>query len=131
VNGVPVYAIDAAPKPGYKPRSSAASILPKFQFRLWIAKSDYGLVKLDAETLGTIAYGGILFRLAKGSRIEIEQELVSGELWLRKRVAVNLSGRVLLVSALHEEVEFTYRDYKKFQADSRMVSGTVPTSPGK
>ena len=86
VNGVPVYRIDATPKPGYKPKSSAASILPKFKGRLWIAKSDYGLAKVEAETLGTISYGGILFRLAKGSRLEIVQERVASDLWLRKRI---------------------------------------------
>jgi hypothetical protein len=122
VDGVPVYRIDGTPKPGYKPKSSASAILPKFECRLWVSKSDYALVKLDAVTLGAFSYGGILFRLAKGSRVEIEQERVGEGIWLRKRLMVDLSARVLLISALHEETEYTYRDYKKFQADSRMVS---------
>jgi len=121
VNGVPVYTIDATPKPGYKPKSSTASILPKFKGRLWIAKSDYGVAKVDAETLGTISYGGILFRLAKGSRLEIVQERVANDLWLRKRIWVEMSGRVLLVSALRAQIEFTFADYRKFQTDSRMI----------
>jgi hypothetical protein len=131
VNGVPVYVIDATPKRGYTPKTSAASILEKLNSRLWISKSDYGLVKVAAETLGTVSWGGIVLRLAKGSRVEIEQERVADDLWLRKRIAVDLSGRVMLVSAVHAELEFTYRDYKKFQADSRMLPGAVPISPGK
>jgi len=121
LNGVSVYAIDATPKQGYKPKSSTASILPKFKGRLWIAKSDYGLVKVEAETTGTISYGGILFRLARGSRVEVEQERVNDELWLRKRIWVEFSGHVLLVSALRAQIEFTFADYRKFQADSRMI----------
>src|ERR1051325_4708447 len=41
LNGGDTWIIDAAPKPGYKPKSSGASFFPKVKARLWIAKSDY------------------------------------------------------------------------------------------
>lgn len=121
VNGAPAWIVDATPRQGFKPKSSAASMLPKFKGRLWISKADYGLVRIDAETLGTISYGTILFRLAKGSRIHIDLEKVN-DLWLRKHIAIQLSGRVMLVSGIHAEIEFDYRDYRKFQADSRVIA---------
>ena len=118
--------IDADSQAGLQAEISDSSILRKFKGRLWIAKSDYGLAKVEAETLGTISYGGFLFRLAKGSRLEIVQERVADDLWLRKRIGVELSGRVMLVSALRAEIEFTFADYRKFQADSRILPGAVP-----
>ena len=122
IDGVPAYVIDATPKPDFKPKSSAASMLLKFEGRLWIAKSDYGMVKMEAQTLGTVSYRGILFRLAKGSRVRAEMEKVNDEVWMPKSVTVQLAGRVLLLMGVHADADFTFRDYKKFQTDSRMVS---------
>jgi hypothetical protein len=131
VNGTASWVVEATPKPGYRPKSSAASMLLKLEGRLWIAKSDYGLVKADAKTLGTISYGAILFRLAKGSHVEIEQERLAGDLWLRKRIAVELWGHIMLVASRRADLEFTYRDYRKSQADSRILPGVVAAPSGK
>jgi hypothetical protein len=122
VNGTPVWMIDATPKPGYKPKALGAAMLSKFQGRLWIAKTDYGVAKLDAETLGTVAFHGILFRMSKGSRLHVEMVRANGEVWMPKLATIALSGRVLLLMGIHGEAEFSFRDYKKFQAESRMVS---------
>jgi hypothetical protein len=122
VDGTPAWIIDAMPKPGYKPKASGASILSRFQGRLWIAKSDYGVVRMDAETLGTVGYRGILFRLSKGSRLHVEMVKVNGDVWMPKIANISLSGKVLLLVGLHGDAEFSFRDYKKFQAESRVVS---------
>jgi len=122
VDGAPAWVIDATPKPGYKPKASGASMLTKFQGRLWIAKSDYGMVKLDAETLGTVAYRSILFRMSKGSRLHVEMVKVNGEVWMPKLATIAISGKVLLLMGVHGEAEFSFRNYKKFQAESRIVS---------
>jgi hypothetical protein len=131
INGTPCWMIDATPKPGYRPKSSGAAMLPKLQGRLWIAKSDYGLVKADAQTLGTVSYGAILFRLSKGSRVQIEQERVAGDLWLRKRIKVDLWGHIMLVASRRADIEFTYRDYRKPATGSPTAPGAVVPSSGK
>jgi hypothetical protein len=122
IAGVPAYVIDASPKPGYKPRSSTASFFPKVKARFWIAKTGYQWAKVDMETLDTITFGGILIRLARGSHVVMEQARVNEEVWLPRRISIQLSARVLLVKGYRADLLFTFSDYKKFQTDSRIVS---------
>jgi len=116
-----VYVIDAMPKPGYKPQLPSAAYFPKVQARLWIDKNDYHWARLDVQTLDTISFGGFLLRIAKGTRLIIEQAHVNQEVWLLKSVTLRASARVALIKSVHEELIITFSDYKKFQVDSRVV----------
>ena len=122
IDGRPMYVIDAAPRPGYKPKSQATQFLPKVKARFWIDKGEEQWVKLDMESLDTITFGGVLVRLAKGSHLIIEQTRVNNELWLPKYALLKAAARVMLLYPVREEIEFTFTDYKKFQTDSRVIS---------
>jgi hypothetical protein len=122
LDGITAYVIDATPKPGYKPKSSSAAFFPKIKARFWIDKSGGNWVKLDMETLDTVSFGGFLFRLAKGSHLIIEQTRVNNDVWLPRMASLQMAGRILLVKGIHNEYLFTFSDYKKFQAESRVVS---------
>jgi hypothetical protein len=122
VGETPCYIVNATPKPGYKFKNPKSSIVSKFKGRLWIAKADYGLVKFDAEALDTVPLRGILFRLAKGSRIVVEYEKVNNEAWFPQLATIQVAGRALLLIGIHADGDYTFRDYKKFQVDSRVVS---------
>lgn len=117
-----VYVIDATPKPGYKPKLPSAAYFPKVKARFWIDKKDYRWARVEVETLDTISFAGFLVRLAKGSRLTIEQAHVNQEVWLLKSVTLRGLARVALIKSLHEELIITFSDYKKFQVDSRVVS---------
>lgn len=117
VDGEPVYAIDAAPRPGYRPRSPFGSYLTKMKARFWIAKRDFQWLKMEAETLDTISIGGILLRLAKGGSIHIEQGRVEDGLCLPKRYAVRAVVRVALVKMVRTGLEYTLDDYRRPPAD--------------
>jgi type II secretory pathway component PulJ len=123
LNGRNVYVIAASPKPGYKPKLAAAAYFPKIKGKLWIDKQDSQWVKGEIETLDTISFGGILVRLSKGSRATFEQVRVNDEVWLPKQISVDLSARLLLVAGERAEVEIAFSNYRKFQADSRLVTG--------
>ncbi len=122
LNGRAAYAIAATPKPGYKPKLAAAAYFPKLKGKLWIDKRDNEWVKAEFETLDTISFGGILVRLAKGSRVTFEETRVNDEVWLPKRIAVSLSARVMLVAGTRAEIEIDFSAFRKFQADSRLVT---------
>ena len=120
--GRPVYVIDGMPRAGYKARSKvAASILPKLKVKFWVDKRDYQCVRAEFETLATIAWGGIVARLAKGDRFSFELARVNDEVWLPKHVSLTGSARILLVKAFHGGIDITYSDYKKFSAESRIL----------
>jgi hypothetical protein len=124
------YMMDATPKPGYKPKLRSAAYFPKVKGRLWIDKNDYHWAKVEAETLDTISFGGILIRLAKGGHLTLEQARVNQEVWLPKSVTVRASVRFALITGVHAEFIMTFSDYKKFQVDSRVVSTPrQPTNP--
>jgi len=122
LNGGTVYAIDATPKPGYKPKSTATSFFPKVKARLWIDKNDYQWVKVEMESTDTISFAGFLLRLSKGAHLVLEQTRVNQEVWLPKKVNLQATARLVLLKGYHKSLDMTFSDYKKFQADSRVVS---------
>jgi hypothetical protein len=117
-----VYVLDAMPKPGYKPQTPSAAYFPKVKARLWIDKNDYHWAKVEVETLDTISFGGFLVRLAKGTRLIVEQAHVNQEVWLLNSLTLQASARVALIMNVRREIIVTLSDYKKFQVDSRVVS---------
>ena len=122
LNGRAMWVIDATPKPGYKPKLKSAFFFPKVKMRFWIDRQDYQAVKAEIETLDTISWGGILARLAKGDRLTFEMARVNDEVWLPKAIRITGSARVLLVKGFRGEIEIGYSNYKKFTAESRVVS---------
>lgn len=121
INGQSCWVIEATPSPEYRPHGGMSRVFPKIRGRMWISKANYGWARVEAETLDTITYGGFLARLHKGMRFFMEQEHVNGEVWMPKHITVDYSARVLLVKRLRGQADVTYRDFRKFQANSRIV----------
>jgi hypothetical protein len=120
VEGHPAYVIDADPRPGYEPRGKNAKFLPKFRFRVWIDKAEEEWVKVDIQCIDTVSVGLFLVRVHKGSNIQVEQTEVNDEVWLPKHVTLKLDARVLF-KGLNVESDVTYRDYKKFRTNTKIV----------
>jgi hypothetical protein len=119
--GRDTYVIDAEPRPGYEPHSKEAKILPKFRFRAWIDKDESQWKKLDIQCIDTVSFGLFLARIHKGSRIVIEQTRVNDEVWLPQHVNVKVDVRLALLKDFNVEDDITYRDYKKFRTDIKIV----------
>ncbi len=122
LGGRAMWVIDATPKAGYKPKLKSAFFFPKVKMRFWIDREDYQAVKAEMETLDTISWGGILARLAKGDRLTFEKTRVNDEVWLPNRILIAGSARVLLVKGYRGDIEISYSNYKRFSAESRVVS---------
>ena len=123
VDGRPMFRIDGVPKPGYKPKSQIASaIFPKVKLHVWIDKRDYQGARIDMEVLEPISFISFLVRLAKGSRLLIEQAPVEEGVWLPKQVSLTAEARILLVKGLNRELDFNFSDYKKVSGDARAVA---------
>ena len=130
LGGRETYVIDAEPRPGFEPHGKGAKFLPKFRFRVWIDKAEGQWVKLDAEAIDTVSLGLFLARFHKGSRIVIEQTRVNDEVWLPRHMAVNVDVRLALVKNFNVAQDVTYRDYKKFRSNTRLVPlGEVEQQP--
>jgi hypothetical protein len=121
LDGRETYVVEAEPRPDFQPHSREAKILPKFRFRAWIDKEESQWVKLDAECIDTVSLGWFLARIHQGSRLLIDQIRVNDEVWLPRHVAVKIDVRVALLKNFNIEEDVTYRDYRKFRTDIKIL----------
>lgn len=124
ISGRAAYVLACSPRAGFKPKDGRAKPLSKMRGKLWIAKNDFQWIGAQAEVIDTISFGWFLARLAKGSKIELHQTYVNNEVWLPRLVRINASARVGLVKKFNADQELTYKNYRKFQSDSQIVSTT-------
>lgn len=121
LNGRPVYVVIGEPRADFRPTLNAARVLPKLRPKLWIDKVGYQWLKLEADVIDTITWGGFLLRLHSGSHIELEQNLVNNEVWLPLHVHISFDARVALFKAIRLEIDAKFSDYRKFRSDSRII----------
>jgi hypothetical protein len=121
IGGRPVWIIGAQPKPGYKPKLRRAEMLTKLRGKIWVDQADYQWVKAEVEVIQPISFGLGLVRLAPGSILNFDQVRVNDEVWLPAHISVRADARLAYLRKLREELDVTYRDYQKFQADSHVV----------
>jgi hypothetical protein len=122
LNGRPAFVISGEPRESFRPSLNAARVLPKLRPELWIDKNSYQCMKMEANVIDTIVWGGFLLRLHPGSHIELEQTLVNDEVWLPQHARMNLDARVALFKTIRLDVDVTFSDYKKFRTDSKVIS---------
>jgi hypothetical protein len=121
IGGRPVWIIGAQPKPGYKPKIKRAEILTHLRGKIWVDQADYQWVKTEAEVIDPISFGLGLVKLDTGAVLNFEQVRVNDEVWLPASISVRADARLVYLKKLREELDISYRDYKKFQVDSKVV----------
>jgi len=121
IGGRPVWIIEAQPKPGYKPKLKRAEILAHLRGKIWVDQADYQWVKAEVAVIDPISFGLGLVKLQSGAVLNFDQVRVNDEVWLPAHISVRADARLAYLRKLREELDITYRDYQKFQADSRVV----------
>jgi hypothetical protein len=121
LDGHDTWVLDADPRPGYQFKDRGAQILSKFKGRVWIDKSERQWVKLDLTAIDTLSVGFVLARIHKGTRVLVELTKVNDEVWLPKHVQSHLDVRIALFKNFDEDIEQTFRDYKKFRTATRVT----------
>jgi len=122
LGGRVAYVLLGEPRQAFRPRVNAARVLPKLRPKLWIGKEDYQWLRLEAEVIDTITWGGFLLRLHPGSHIELEQTLVNNEAWLPQHAHISFDARIALLKSMRLDVDAQFSDYKKFRTDSKIIS---------
>ena len=121
ISGRDAWMISAEPRPGFVPHMKYANYLSKFHGRVWIDKTDLQLSKMDVEALDTVSWGLFLARIHKGSHFMIEQTRINDEVWLPRQVNLKFDVRLALLKGFNVDAEQTFRDYKKFRTDSKII----------
>ncbi len=125
VDGRAVYRIAAEPRADYKRKLPPFSVLKRLRGTMWIDAEEFQLVKVDAEVIEPISFGLFLASVAAGSKMHFEQTRVNGELWLPKQAWVKAGARVAW-KRINGEQTVTWSNYRRFSADSRLVSTEDP-----
>ena len=121
IDGRAVWVIDAKPKPGFRGKAKRWELLTKFKGRLWIDQSDLQWVRVEAETIAPVSFGWVIARLEPGAKIGFQQSRVNSEFWLPMRATAELNAR-LGFKTIRSDTVVTWRDYRKYRTDSRMIS---------
>jgi len=121
VNGHDVYVLNAEPRKGYRPPSMDTRVLTGMRGKLWIDRASYHWVKVDVQVFRSVSIGGMLARVEPGTRVEFEQQPVSGDVWLPSRFAVMTRSKVVFVFNRQTNEENLFSDYRP--AQTSLASG--------
>jgi hypothetical protein len=121
VNARPAYVVSGVPRPDYKPSSREGKILAKTQGKIWIDIASTHWVKLDVEFTDTVSFGWILARVRPGTRITVDQNLFREDVWVPEQIRFNLDARVGLFKQLYQNVDVTFRDWRKFSSEAKIL----------
>jgi len=121
LDGIPVWVIDAMPRPDFHSDVKRADLLTKMRGRLWIDKETLQWVRVDADLIDSITFGGFLAKLDRGARMTFLQRRASDEVWLPSRMTAHIEAR-LLVKHYSVVTETSWTNYRKFRVDSHIVN---------
>jgi hypothetical protein len=128
--GQPVIVFDFEPRPGYKPRNRAESLVHKLAGTLWIDEQARQVARLEARTTDTFRIGGgLVASLGRGSAVVFEQELIHSEVWLPSYAEMNLSARVFLVAGMKLNRIVRFSNYQRFTVDTKSEIKPPPAPP--
>lgn len=130
LDGLPVWKIQAEPKPGFKPRDKRADLLRKVHGTIWVDQAGYQWVRAEIDVIGTISWGLFVLRIPAGAKISFLQMRVNDEVWLPKTVHIRADAKLALLKTFRLDMDIAYSDYRKFRAESQIID-TQEVSPLK
>jgi hypothetical protein len=112
INGHDCWVFDAQPKPGYQPKTRETKVLSGMKGKLWIDKSQYQWVRVQAEVMKPVSMYGIIAKVGPGTHFFLEQAPIAGNLWLPIHFSVSVKASALGFINENSNDDETYRDYK-------------------
>ena len=116
VDGRSVFVLEATPRYDYRPPNAKAKVLTHMRGKLWIDKTEYQWVKVEAEVTASVSLY-LVAHVGPGTRFMLEQMPVAKNLWLPKRFVTQIRFSVLGVRENRTEEE-TYSDYRPIDAEA-------------
>jgi hypothetical protein len=113
MDGHSVYIIDATPRAGYQPPDAHAKVLTGMKGTLWIDRSTFQWVKVEAHVIHTVSISGFLADVEPGTRFELEKMPIDGQIWLPKHFRMNSDVKILGVIPHGNADDETYFQYRR------------------
>jgi len=126
VAGAKCWKVLAEPKPGYEGKTRISRFFPKMRGTFWVNQQGYQWLRVEAETLDAITFGGFLAKLDKGAVFRLEQMRIGDDLWALRQLSTRVTARALMMR-FNQGQQIEFRNYRKFSAESRMLDGGTPS----
>jgi hypothetical protein len=108
-----VYVLKATPRAGYQPPNMQAEALTGMQGKLWIDKTTFQWVKVEAQVTRPVSIEGFLARVEPGTRFELEKMPVASGVWLPKHFVMKARAKILFLITHKSQQDQTYFGYRK------------------
>jgi hypothetical protein len=119
----PAWIVGADASPDAPAKCGDNQIARKFHVRLWIDQTDYRWTKVVADSIAPLAFGKVLVRMPAGAiHVTTEEVRMADGLWAPSRDWQRYDAKLMGLKTLHQEDTTVYRDYRKFQTESRIVT---------
>jgi len=125
LDGHKVWVLKASPKSGYVPASSEAKMLTGMRGTLWIDQATYQWVKVEAEVFRAVSMYGFIAKVEPGTRFILEQQPVSENVWLPKRLQVNVHVTALGLFNESSTEDDSFRNYQPMPGTLVKAVGTL------
>lgn len=85
------------PNPAFSPRDRETQVYRGMQGTVWVDAEQERIVRIEGVLTKDVSFGwGILGKLHKGGKYEIEQEQINAGVWRISRLDLELKGRIFL-----------------------------------
>ena len=108
-----VYVLKATPRPGYRPPNRDSRVLPGMEGTLWIDKSSFQWVKVEAHVIRPVEIEGFVAKVVPGTHFEFEMMPVEGDIWLPKHYTMTANAKLLGIISHHSQEDETYLNYRR------------------
>jgi hypothetical protein len=111
---------DFRPRPGFKPKTTAESIVTKLVGVVWIDPVDKTVIRLEAKLAQSYKIAGGLFAsIRPGSAFAFEQTRMADGVWLPRLVQVNFAAKIFLFKGIEANETREFSDYRRFDTEAK------------
>jgi hypothetical protein len=119
----PAWIVDADAPLDAAAKCGDNQVARKFHIRLWIDQTDYRWAKVVADSVAPLTFGKVLTRMPAGAiHVVTEEVRMADGQWVPARDWERYDVKLLGLKTLRQEETTVYRDYHKFQTDSRILT---------
>lgn len=124
VNGIASKRLKFRPNPQFDPPIRETLVYKGMEGYMWVEPKEERLVKIQARLFEDVTIGwGILGRLNKGGRFEVEQSKIEGKRWELTRMELDFTGRALLFKTIKIKSTDTAYDFRAVPAGLTLAQG--------
>jgi hypothetical protein len=122
--GDPLLRLKFRPNPRYEPPSHVEQVLVGMQVVVLIDAQAERIARIDGTLFKDVGFGwGILGRLDRGGRFQVDQADVSDNHWTIARMNLTFTGKMLLFKSINIKSTEIYSDFHPVPADLTFAQG--------